>query len=51
VIGRVAGIDSLYVASGYGPVGLTVAPFAGQQISQLILTGRSTFDLGVLTSV
>ena len=47
-IGSVAGVDSLYVASGYGPVGLTVAPFAGQQISQLILTGRSTFDLDVL---
>jgi D-amino-acid dehydrogenase len=44
-VGRIPGIDSLYVTSGYGPVGLTIAPFVGEQISQLILTGRSTFDL------
>src|SRR4051794_36843118 len=49
-VGPVAGIDSLYVTSGYGPVGLTIAPFAGEQISQLILTGRSTFDLSAFTS-
>jgi len=48
-VGPVAGIDSLYVASGYGPVGLTVSPFVAEQISELVLTGRSSFDLGVLT--
>ena len=44
-VGPVADVDSLYVASGYGPVGLTLAPFVGQQIAELVLTGRSTFDL------
>ncbi|HZX54924.1 MAG TPA: FAD-dependent oxidoreductase [Ilumatobacteraceae bacterium] len=48
-VGRVEGLNSLYVTSGYGPVGLTIAPFIGEQVSQLILTGRSTFDLGAFT--
>jgi glycine/D-amino acid oxidase-like deaminating enzyme len=31
-------------------VGLTLAPFAGKQISELIQLGRSTFDLATLLS-
>jgi len=49
-VGPIGDIDSLYVASGYGPVGLTVAPIAGEQISQLVRTGTSTLDLGRLSS-
>jgi len=45
LIGAVAGIESLYVSTGYGAVGLTIAPFVGDQISQLVSTGRSSFDL------
>ena len=37
--------EGLYLAAGYGPIGLTIAPYTGAQIAELILDGGSSFDL------
>jgi D-amino-acid dehydrogenase len=45
IIGHVDGHANLYVATGFGPVGLTVAPYVGAQLAERILTGTATMDL------
>lgn len=44
-LGPLPGLANLYVATGFGAVGLTVAPIAGESLAQLILTGSSDIDL------
>jgi D-amino-acid dehydrogenase len=39
IVGRFDGLDGLYVASGYGAIGLTIAPFCGHALSKTILSG------------
>ena len=44
-VGPVPGLDDVYVASGYGAAGLTMAPVLGDALAELIVTGRSPFEL------
>ena len=39
------GLDGVYVATGYGAAGLTMAPLLGDALAELILTGTSPFPL------
>jgi D-amino-acid dehydrogenase len=50
-VGPVPSLDDVYVASGYGAAGLTMAPALGDALAELIATGRSPFELpaGALT--
>lgn len=44
-LGPLIGLPHLYVNSGFGPAGLTMAPVAGEALAHLILTGSSAVDL------
>lgn len=44
-LGPVDGLANLFVNAGFGPVGLTIAPIAGDALAGLILTGRAEPDL------
>lgn len=44
-VGPVPGIANLFVSTGFGAVGLTMAPVAGHALAQLVLTGSSDTDL------
>lgn len=44
-LGPVQGLDNLFVNSGFGAAGLTMAPVVGEALAQLILTGSSGIDL------
>lgn len=44
-LGPVTGLPNLYVATGFGPAGLTMAPVAGAALAQLILTNSGDVDL------
>jgi D-amino-acid dehydrogenase len=39
ILGAVDGFASLYVATGFGAIGLTIAPFCGDRLSRMILSG------------
>jgi D-amino-acid dehydrogenase len=41
VIGPVPGLDRLYVATGHGQLGLTLAPATGAALATLVLEGRA----------
>lgn len=45
ILGRVAGLENVYVATGHGPTGLTMGPHAGAVIVDLILGQGVGFDL------
>lgn len=45
VLGRVPGIDNAFVATGHGPTGLTLGPYSGKCVAELILNGASPVDL------
>ena len=45
ILGRVPGIDNAFVATGHGPTGLTLGPYSGKCVAELILNGASSFDL------
>ena len=49
VLGRVPGLDGLYVASGCCVGGLSLAPAAGRALADLIVDGRSDPDLGAVS--
>jgi D-amino-acid dehydrogenase len=49
VLGRVNGFDHLYVATGFGPVGLTIGPVCGHLMAQLITSGRTPDQLAPFT--
>ncbi len=43
LIGRVPGVDGLFVCSGHGPWGITTGPASGRLVADLVL-GRATAD-------
>jgi D-amino-acid dehydrogenase len=44
-VGAVPGYDGLFVATGYGATGLTIAPLLGDALAELVVTGRAPFPL------
>lgn len=44
-LGPLIGLPTLFVNTGFGPAGLTMAPVAGAALAQLILTGSGDLDL------
>jgi D-amino-acid dehydrogenase len=44
LIGAVAGVEGLHVITGFGPTGLTMAPYAGRLLASALL-GRPELDL------
>ena len=44
-VGAVPGLAGVYVATGYGAAGLTMAPVLGDALAELILTGATPFAL------
>ena len=44
-LGALAGHDGVFVATGYGAAGLTIAPAAGDVLAELICTGTAPFAL------
>lgn len=47
VLGKVPGAEKLLVANGLGSSGLTVGPFIGKVLSDLVLTGDAEVDLSL----
>ena len=45
VIGRAPGFENLYIATGHARMGLTLGPYTGRLLSELILDGRPSLDL------
>jgi D-amino-acid dehydrogenase len=45
MLGRVAGLDRLVIGNGLGASGLTVGPFAGRLLAQLVLGQAPELDL------
>ncbi|WP_315898726.1 NAD(P)/FAD-dependent oxidoreductase [Siccirubricoccus deserti] len=45
MLGRVAGLDGLVIGNGLGPSGLTIGPFAGHLLAQLVLGQALELDL------
>ncbi len=44
-VGPLPGHDGVFVATGYGAAGLTMAPVLGDALAELIVTGRAPFEL------
>lgn len=47
-VGAVPDLDDMFVATGYGAAGLTMAPALGDALAQLIVTGAAPFELPAL---
>lgn len=45
VIGSVPGVDGLYIATGHGMLGVTLAPATAVALAELVTTGRSSTSL------
>jgi D-amino-acid dehydrogenase len=45
MLGRIAGLDGLVIGNGLGPSGLTIGPFAGHLLAQLVLGQALELDL------
>jgi D-amino-acid dehydrogenase len=45
VLGPVPGVRNIYLASGHGPTGLTLGPYSGKVIADLIVANQPTADL------
>lgn len=45
VIGPVRGPDGVYLATGHGPTGLTLGPYTGKLVAQLVMDGAAEHDL------
>ncbi|AWV24041.1 Glycine/D-amino acid oxidases family [Roseomonas mucosa] len=45
LLGRAAGLEGLVIANGLGAGGLTMGPYAGALLAQLVLTGRTEIPL------
>ena len=48
LIGPVPGCDGVFVATGLGPQGLTIGPYAGRLIAEAVLGRPATIDLTAL---
>ncbi len=44
-LGALGGRTDVFVATGYGAAGLTIAPAAGDALAELMLTGSAPFPL------
>jgi D-amino-acid dehydrogenase len=44
-IGKIPNFNNLFISTGHGPLGLTLGPYTGKLISQLILGKKVEFDL------
>jgi glycine/D-amino acid oxidase-like deaminating enzyme len=49
VLGEVPGVQGLFVATGFSGHGFKMAPMIGRSMSELVLSGKSQIDLGLLT--
>lgn len=47
ILGRVPGVEKLLVANGLGSSGLTVGPFIGKVLGDLVMTGECELDLSL----
>lgn len=45
IIGAAPGVEAAYLATGHGPTGLTLGPYTGKLVSQLVLDGAAEHDL------
>ena len=45
ILGTVPGFDNLYLCTGHGPSGLTLGPYSGSAIAQLIVGETPEVDL------
>jgi D-amino-acid dehydrogenase len=45
MLGRIAGLDGMIIGNGLGPSGLTIGPFAGRLLAQLVLGEAPELDL------
>jgi len=45
VIGRIPGCENLYIATGHGMLGVTLAPATAVALSEMMLTATSSIDL------
>jgi D-amino-acid dehydrogenase len=45
IIGPVPGRDGLYVATGHGRLGITLAPVTGEAVAELVLAGRTPAEI------
>ncbi len=45
VVGAVPGVEGAYLATGHGPTGLTLGPYTGKLVSQLVRGGAVEHDL------
>jgi len=51
LIGKVPGLDNLFVGDGLGPSGLTIGPFAGWLLAQTALGQPTGFDMDAYTVI
>lgn len=49
ILGAVSGLPGLFVASGCNVGGLSTAPALGEALAELIVSGKSTIDVGVMS--
>ncbi len=45
IVGTIDGHASIHLATGFGPVGLTIAPYVGDQLGHRLVTGESVSAL------
>jgi sarcosine oxidase subunit beta len=48
ILGRVPELEGFYVAGGHSGHGFQHGPIVGKLMAELILTGRTTIDIGAL---
>lgn len=51
LIGRVPDVDGAVVATGHGPTGLTLGPYTGKLVAQIVLDGAVEHDLSAFSPV
>lgn len=49
LIGAVPGLDGAYVATGHGSTGLTLGPYTGRLVAQLVDDGEAEHDLSAFS--
>lgn len=49
ILGAVSGLPGLFVASGCNVGGLSTAPALGEALAELIVSGKSTIDVGAMS--
>jgi D-amino-acid dehydrogenase len=49
VLGPVPGVDDVYLATGHGPTGLTLGPYSGKAIADLVLGQGPPVDIAAFS--